>query len=225
MTNTHTPLPTAEEKQGINSKIQNAVRHLARGGIIIVSDDYDRENEGDFVCISELITPDAVNYLITEGRGLVCQAITAERAEQLHLPLMVQNNSAQHHTNFTVSVDYLHGTTTGISTADRAATIRALADPGSSPEDFGRPGHVFPLIAHPQGIAARRGHTEASVYLAELAGYRPNAVICEILKADGSMARVPDLEIIAEDTGMPFITIEELAIYRAYTQEEHHAGS
>ncbi|AFG37397.1 3,4-dihydroxy-2-butanone-4-phosphate synthase [Spirochaeta africana] len=207
-------------ERNLVERIQHACAYLAAGGIIIVSDDHDRENEGDFVCISELTTPDMVNYLITEGRGLVCQAITPERAAEIQLPLMVRSNTAQHQTNFTISVDYLHGTTTGISTADRAATIRALADPTAQPEDFGRPGHIFPLIAHPEGIAARRGHTEASVCLAELAGYQPNAVICEILNPDGSMARGPQLDRLAEKTGMPFITIEELTRYQTIVQED-----
>lgn len=204
-------------------RVQTALQHLAAGGIIIVSDDFDRENEGDFVCLSELTTPDMVNTMISEGRGLVCQTITGERAREMQLDLMVPSNSSLHHTNFTVSVDYLHGTTTGISTADRAATIRALANPDSIPEDFGRPGHIFPLIAHPEGLTARQGHTEAAVELARLSGYRPNAVICEILNPDGTMARVPQLEKIAKRLEMPFITIEELSAYCA--QEDTYADN
>lgn len=213
----------------LTQRIDRALEYLSRGGIIIVADDLDRENEGDFVCISELTTPDTVNFLITEGRGLVCQAITATRATELELPPMTTANSAQHQTNFTVSVDYLHGTTTGISTYDRATTIRALADPQAQPDDFGRPGHMFPLVAHPDGLSARRGHTEAAVELAALCGYQPNGVICEILNPNGTMARVPELTKLSERFAMPFITIEELNIYlqslQNTQQEDTYAGT
>lgn len=207
---THTDNKTNEI---LIQRIEQALAVLRNGGIILVTDDYDRENEGDFISLASETGIDTVNFMITEGRGLVCQAITAERAEELDLPLMVQRNNAVHQTNFTVSVDYLHGTTTGISCADRAATIQAMCSPDAKPEDFGRPGHMFPLIAHPEGLSARRGHTEAAVCLAELAGSYPSGIICEVLNPDGSMARGQELQNIADEYDMPFLSIEEITQY------------
>ncbi len=197
----------------MNHSIEDAITQLANGGIIILADDSNREDEGDFICASELVTADTINFMITVGRGLVCQAITAERAREMQLPLMAENNNALHHTNFTISIDYRYGTTTGISCPDRAATIRALADSKTVPEDFARPGHIFPLIAHPGGLNMRRGHTEASVLLAHMAGLQPNAVICEILNPDGTMARGEQLEELSREHGLPFINIQQLTEY------------
>ncbi|GAB6089752.1 3,4-dihydroxy-2-butanone-4-phosphate synthase [Spirochaeta dissipatitropha] len=202
-----------KHNEALIQRIEQALAVLRSGGIILVTDDFDRENEGDFISLASETGADTVNFMITEGRGLVCQAITAERAEELDLPLMVQKNNAVHETNFTVSIDYLHGTTTGISCADRAATIQAMCSPDTKPEDFGRPGHMFPLIAHPGGLSARRGHTEAAVCLAELTGAYPSGIICEVLNPDGSMARGPELQEIADEHGMPFLSIEEITQY------------
>lgn len=194
--------------------IEEALEAIRRGGLVIVVDDPGRENEGDFICAAELCTPQIVNFMAKEGRGLICVALPQERADALGLEPMVRENSSLMGTPFTVSVDARERTTTGISAADRAETIRRLADPSSRPEDFARPGHVFPLRAKPGGVLARSGHTEAAVDLARLAGLQPVGVLCEIMKEDGTMARVPDLLVMARRWNIPICTIADLIEYR-----------
>jgi 3,4-dihydroxy 2-butanone 4-phosphate synthase/GTP cyclohydrolase II len=194
--------------------IESALTDLKLGKMIIVMDDEDRENEGDLIASSELCTPETINFMATHGKGLVCVAITSERAKELELDRMVKNASPLHGTNFTVSVDYVHGTTTGISAYDRSVTVKALADLRTKPEDLGRPGHIFPLIAVKEGILRRTGHTEATVDLNRLAGLYPSGVLCEIINEDGTMARRPDLEVFAEKHNLKIITIKDLVAYR-----------
>lgn len=196
-------------------KIEEAIEAIKNGEIIIVVDDEDRENEGDFICAAEKVTPEIINFMIKEGRGLVCASITEDRANQLGLDLMVGKNTAIHETPFTVSVDLLgHGTTTGISTYDRAKTVQALADPQTKPEDLGRPGHIFPLKAKNGGVLRRTGHTEATVDFARLAGLQPAGALVEVLKDDGTMARLPDLRKIADKHGLKLVAIKDLIEYR-----------
>jgi 3,4-dihydroxy 2-butanone 4-phosphate synthase/GTP cyclohydrolase II len=194
--------------------IEDAIAALQEGRLAIVVDDEDRENEGDFVGAAEKMTPELVNFMTKRGRGLLCTPVTPDRADELDLDLMVQSNSALYTTPFTVSVDYKQGTTTGISASDRAKTIRALADPGASPHDFARPGHIFPLRARTGGVLRRAGHTEAAVDLARLAGCRPVGALVEIMNEDGSMARVPQLRALADELDMPLVTIQDLIGYR-----------
>jgi 3,4-dihydroxy 2-butanone 4-phosphate synthase/GTP cyclohydrolase II len=194
--------------------IGDALEEIRNGRLVIVVDDEDRENEGDFVGAAELVTPESVNFMATHGRGLICVPVTRERSVALGLDMMVDANSALYDTPFTVSVDYAKGTTTGISAQDRAKTIRGLADPSAKASDFGRPGHVFPLRAQSGGVLRRAGHTEAAVDLARLAGLQPAGVLVEIMNDDGSMARVPDLLPVAERFGMKIITIQDLIAYR-----------
>ncbi|KYD25079.1 bifunctional 3,4-dihydroxy-2-butanone-4-phosphate synthase/GTP cyclohydrolase II [Geobacillus sp. B4113_201601] len=194
--------------------IAAALTALANGEVIIVCDDEDRENEGDFVALAEKVTPDIINFMITHGRGLVCVPITEELAERLGLEPMVAHNTDAHGTAFTVSIDY-KTTTTGISAHERAATIQALLDPNVKASDFKRPGHIFPLIAKKGGVLRRAGHTEAAVDLARLCGAAPAGVICEIIKEDGTMARVPDLRQMADQFGLKMITIKDLIAYRS----------
>ncbi|MBN9031762.1 MAG: 3,4-dihydroxy-2-butanone-4-phosphate synthase [Rhizobiales bacterium 63-7] len=196
------------------SKIEDAIAAMARGEMIIVVDDESRENEGDIVVAAEAVTPEIVAFMMNHARGLICMPMTGERLDELDIPLMVVNNTESLKTAFTVSVDYLHGTTTGISAADRAITVRALVDEKAKPADFARPGHIFPLRANPGGVLARPGHTEAAVELARLAGFAPAGVICEIANDDGTMARLPQLEVYAEKHGLLIVTIEDLIAYR-----------
>ena len=196
------------------ASIEEALAAVRAGRILVVVDDEDRENEGDFIMAAERATPEAVNFMAREGRGLICAPITRERAAVLRLEPMVIENTALHETAFTVSVDARAGTTTGISASDRACTIRALVDPATRPADLARPGHVFPLIAMNGGVLRRAGHTEAAVDLARLAGLAPAGVLCEVVDDDGSMARLPRLLQIAERHDLPIITIEELIKYR-----------
>ncbi|MED3731074.1 bifunctional 3,4-dihydroxy-2-butanone-4-phosphate synthase/GTP cyclohydrolase II [Geobacillus stearothermophilus] len=198
--------------------IEAALDALKNGEVIIVCDDEDRENEGDFVALAEKATPDVVNFMITHGRGLVCVPITEELAVRLGLEPMVAHNTDAHGTAFTVSIDY-KTTTTGISAYERAATIRALLDPNVKASDFKRPGHIFPLIAKQGGVLRRAGHTEAAVDLARLCGAKPAGVICEIMKEDGTMARVPDLRQIADQFGLKMITIKDLIAYRSQREK------
>jgi 3,4-dihydroxy 2-butanone 4-phosphate synthase len=197
------------------STIQDAIAAISRGEMVVVVDDQRRENEGDIIAASEDVTPDIIAFMMNRARGLICVAMEGERLDTLEIPLMVPNNTEMHKTAFTVSVDTVHGTTTGISASDRAKTVRALVDPGSAPLDFARPGHIFPLRADPGGVAARPGHTEAAVALARLAGKAPSGVICEVTKDDGSMARLPDLELFADEHGLVLVTIEDLIAYLA----------
>ncbi|HRP53723.1 MAG TPA: 3,4-dihydroxy-2-butanone-4-phosphate synthase, partial [Fluviicola sp.] len=179
--------------------IEEAIEELKAGKVIIVVDDEDRENEGDFIAAAETVTPEMINFMATHGRGLICTPLTEKRCNELELNLMVTNNTVLHETQFTVSVDLIgHGCTTGISVFDRAKTIKALVSNETKPEDLGRPGHIFPLRAKKGGVLQRAGHTEASVDLARLAGYKPAGILVEILNEDGSMSRLPQLMEIAK---------------------------
>jgi len=198
---------------GFNT-VEEAIEAVRAGELIIIVDDEDRENEGDFICAAEKVSPEIVNIMIKEGRGMVCVPLTGERMKELDLEMMVDSNTALHGTNFTVTVDYIHDTTTGISAADRCATIRAMADPGTRSTDLARPGHIFPLRAVDGGVLRRAGHTEATVDLAVLAGLSPVGVLCEILNEDGSMARVPQLMKIAREWHLKIISVQDLIAYR-----------
>jgi len=195
---------------GLNT-VSEAIAEIKAGKIVIVVDDEDRENEGDFICAAELITPEIVNFMATYGRGLICAPISEERCEELELELMVNSNTSLHGTPFTVSVDLIgKGCTTGISASDRAKTIRALVDPKTKPEELGRPGHVFPLKAKSKGVLRRPGHTEATLDLARLAGLLPGGALVEIMNEDGSMARLPQLIELANRHNLKIITIKDL---------------
>jgi len=197
------------------NNIEEAVADIAAGKLVIVTDDEDRENEGDFICAAAAVTPEIVNFMAMHGRGLICVAITEKRCEELGLDLMVANNTSTNATQFTVSVDLLgNGCTTGISASDRAKTIVALSDPDTKPEDLGRPGHIFPLKAKEHGVLRRAGHTEAAIDLSVLAGHTPVGVLVEIMNEDGSMARLPDLIPIAEKFDLKIVTIKDLIAYR-----------
>ena len=199
--------------------IEDAIEAISQGKIVIVVDDEDRENEGDFVASAEHATPEMINFMATHGRGLICAPITEERCNELGLELMVRDNTATHETPFTISVDLLgHGTTTGISAQDRAKTVKALVDAETKPEDLGRPGHIFPLKARQGGVLRRTGHTEAAVDLARLSGGKPAGVIVEIMNEDGSMARLPELRKLADDLGLKLVSIEDLVAYRMKTE-------
>jgi len=204
--------------------IDQAIEDLQNGRIIIVADDEDRENEGDFVCAAQLVTPEMINFMATHGRGLICLALTPERCDQLGLPQMAEHNTEELATAFTVSIDgeRRYGVTTGISAADRARTIQVALSPEARPADLRRPGHVFPLRARPGGVLQRVGQTEASVDLARLAGLAPAGVICEILNPDGTMARRPELQEIARQHGLTFITVAQLVAYRLRTERLVH---
>ncbi len=195
--------------------IDEAIEAFRKGELVIVVDDEDRENEGDFITSAELITPEKVNFMAKHGRGLICTPLLEERCDELELELMVGKNTSLHATPFTISVDLLgHGCTTGISASDRAKTIKALSDPATKPEDLGRPGHIFPLKAKERGVLRRAGHTEATVDLARLAGQAPAGVLVEIMNDDGTMARLPELMEIAKKFDLKIITIKDLIAYR-----------
>jgi 3,4-dihydroxy 2-butanone 4-phosphate synthase/GTP cyclohydrolase II len=195
--------------------IEEAIDSIRQGNIIIVVDDEDRENEGDFICAADCITPEIINFMSKEGRGLICVPLQESRCEELQLELMVGKNTATHHTPFTVSVDLLgHGCTTGISANDRYKTIKALVDPKTTPADLGRPGHIFPLKAREGGVLRRTGHTEAAVDFARLAGYTSAGVLIEIMSEDGSMARLPELRKIADKHQLKLVSIKSLIEYR-----------
>jgi 3,4-dihydroxy 2-butanone 4-phosphate synthase/GTP cyclohydrolase II len=194
--------------------MHEAIEDLRSGKTLIVIDDEDRENEGDFVVAAEFVTPETINFFTKYGRGVVCAPLTKQRSDELGLGNMVDSNTSLHETQFTVSIDYLHGTTTGVSAFDRAATVRALIDPKSKPSDFARPGHIFPLRASEGGVLRRAGHTEAVVDLCILASLYPAGVLCEILNDDGTMARVSDLQMLAEKFGIKIITVRDLIEYR-----------
>jgi 3,4-dihydroxy 2-butanone 4-phosphate synthase/GTP cyclohydrolase II len=196
------------------STVGEAIEAIRQGRMVVVVDDEDRENEGDLIMAAQFATPEAVNFMLKQARGLICVPMPRELAERLHLPPMVQPPRDHHETAFTVSVDAREGITTGISAHDRARTIRLLADPEAGPEDFVRPGHVFPLVAKDGGVLRRAGHTEAAVDLCRLAGLQPVGVICEIMRDDGTMARLPDLREFAEKHGLPLITVADLIAYR-----------
>jgi len=195
--------------------IQEAIDDIKAGKVVIVVDDEDRENEGDFVTAAANATPEVINFMATHGRGLICVPLTEERCDELKLDLMVGKNTAAYETNFTVSIDLIgHGCTTGISASDRSKTVLALVNPETKPEELGRPGHIFPLRAKDGGVLRRTGHTEAAIDLARLAGFEPAGVLIEILKEDGEMARLPDLMLIAKKFDLKIISIEDLIEYR-----------
>lgn len=196
------------------STIEQALSDFREGKFVIVVDDEDRENEGDLITPAELITPEKVNFMLRNGRGVLCAPITMERARELDLPHQVENNTSMLGTPFTITVDKLAGCTTGVSAADRAATIKALADPASLPETFGRPGHINPLYAQDKGVLRRAGHTEAAIDLARMAGMHPAAALIEILNEDGTMARMPQLQEKAREWGLHIISIRDLIEYR-----------
>ena len=194
--------------------IEEALADFKEGKFVIVVDDEDRENEGDFITAAEMITPEKVNFMLREGRGVLCAPITISRSEELDLAPQVSNNTSMLGTPFTVTIDKLEGCTTGVSAHDRAATIKALADPSSRPETFGRPGHINPLYAQDKGVLRRAGHTEAAIDLARLSGLQPAAALIEILNPDGTMARMPELEVIAKRHQIKIIAIRDLIAYR-----------
>ncbi|WP_374487675.1 3,4-dihydroxy-2-butanone-4-phosphate synthase [Zoogloea sp.] len=194
--------------------VQDAIEAIRQGEFVIVVDDTHRENEGDLIIAAQHITTAQMAFLVRHSSGVVCVALPGERLDALELPLMVRNNTESHRTAFTVTVDYLHGTSTGISASDRALSLRALADPTSQAQDFARPGHIFPLRARAGGVLERPGHTEAAHDLVTLAGLAPGGVLCEIVKDDGSMARRPDLLNFAREHQIPIITIAQLIEYR-----------
>jgi len=196
------------------NSIEEAIEEIAKGKIIIAVDDEDRENEGDFITSAELITPEKVNFMITQGRGVLCAPITEERCAELDLEKQVSTNTSLLGTPFTVTVDLLEGCATGVSAQDRAMTIRALADPNTKPEDLGRPGHISPLYAKSKGVLRRAGHTEASIDLCRLAGLIPAAALIEVMNEDGSMARMPELVAMAKQFDLKIITIQDLIAYR-----------
>jgi 3,4-dihydroxy 2-butanone 4-phosphate synthase / GTP cyclohydrolase II len=205
-------------KKRTSISVPEAIEYVKNGKMIVIVDDEDRENEGDLMIASEKVTPEAVNFMATHGKGLICVSLTEERSDELDLPLMVGENTSHYETPFTVSVDAIKGTSTGISAFDRATTIRCLIDPATKPTDLARPGHIFPLRAKKGGVLVRTGQTEASLDLARMAGLNPSGVICEVMKEDGTMARMPDLEKFQEKFCVPIITIEEIIKYRL--QEE-----
>ncbi len=199
--------------------IPEAIEDIANGKFVVVMDDEDRENEGDLICSAELCTPDMINFMATKARGLICTPLTRQRARELELHDMVSSNTSLHNTRFTVSVDYLHDTTTGISTADRAKTVRAIADPNTKPTDLGRPGHIFPIEAVEGGVLRRAGHTEAVVDLMRLAGLKPIGVLCEVMNEDGTMARRAHLMQFVADHELKIITVQELIAYRLSSEK------
>ena len=196
------------------STIQEAIEDIKNGKMVILCDNEDRENEGDLTMAAEKITPEAINFMAKYGRGLICLSLTENRVEQLELPMMVKENTSAFETAFTISIDAQKGTTTGISAADRATTVLAAIADDAKPEDLSRPGHIFPLRSKKGGVLCRTGQTEGSVDLSRLAGLKPAGVICEIMKDDGTMARMPDLEIFAKEHGLKIITVADLIRYR-----------
>lgn len=203
-----------EATRSVFSTIDEALEDIRAGKIVIVVDDADRENEGDFIMAAEKATPDRLNFMVTHGRGIVCLPATAQRLDELRIPLMISKNNESHGTAFAVSIDVQGRTTTGTSAFDRAATVRAIADPELRPEDIRMPGHVFPLMAKEGGVLKRAGHTEATVDLARMAGLYPAGVLCEVLHPDGSMARLPELTRVAQDHDLKIISIADLIEYR-----------
>ncbi|WP_422079961.1 3,4-dihydroxy-2-butanone-4-phosphate synthase [Ulvibacterium sp.] len=206
---------TAMEKNIQLNTIEEAIEEIKNGKVIVVVDDENRENEGDFIAAAEKATPEMINFMAQHGRGLICAPLTEERCDRLHLDMMVQNNTVLHQTQFTVSVDLIgHGCTTGISVQDRAKTILALTDDNTKPHDLGRPGHIFPLRSKSGGVLRRTGHTEAAIDLARLAGLKPAGILVEILNEDGTMARLPQLMEVAKKFDLKIISIEDLVAYR-----------
>ena len=202
--------------------IEEAIQDIREGRILIVVDDEDRENEGDFIMAAEMVTAEAINFMAKHGRGLICLPTTQKRLEDLGLGMMVDKNTAKMGTPFTVSIDAIHGTTTGISAFDRAQTVKVFIDQKTKPSDLARPGHIFPLAAREGGVLKRAGHTEAVVDLARLAGLYPSGVLCEIMSDDGTMARLPELQKITEEFGLKIATIADLIKYRRRTEKLVH---
>jgi 3,4-dihydroxy 2-butanone 4-phosphate synthase/GTP cyclohydrolase II len=194
--------------------IPEAIEDIKAGKFVIVVDDEDRENEGDLVMAAEKVTPEAINFMAVHGRGLICMPVTGERLDELRIPMMVRDNTSKYTTAFTVSVEAKHGTSTGISAADRAQTVKTIIDPKTKPDDLLMPGHMFPLRARDGGVLVRAGQTEATIDLARLAGLYPAGVLCEIMNEDGTMARLPQLEVIAEKFGLKIVSVADLIAYR-----------
>jgi len=207
-----------EEDDARFASVEHAKAELAAGRMIVILDDEDRENEGDLACAAQFVTPDIVNFMATHGRGLICLSMTPERLDDLQIPPMVENNTARRGTAFCVSIEARRDVTTGISAADRARTIRVAVDPQTRPDDLARPGHVFPLRSRPGGVLKRAGHTEAIVDLCRLSGLRPAGVLCEIMNADGTMARLPELVPFAQAHGLALVTIADLIRHRMRTE-------
>ena len=206
------------EQRKLNT-VEEVLEDFRQGKVVIVVDDEDRENEGDFIVAAEKITPEIVNFMLHNGRGVLCAPLTEDRCRELDLDMLVGNNTSLLGTPFTVTVDYLHdGCTTGVSIHDRAATIRALVDPNAKPEDFGRPGHINPLRARNKGVLRRPGHTEATIDLARMAGMRPGGALIEIMNEDGTMARLPQLLEIADRFGLKIVSIADIIAYRLRTE-------
>jgi 3,4-dihydroxy 2-butanone 4-phosphate synthase/GTP cyclohydrolase II len=199
--------------------VKEAIEEVRKGNFVIIVDDYDRENEGDLAIAAEKVTPEAINFMAKHARGLICMPIIGKRLDELQVPLMVQDNTSKHGTAFTVSVEAKHRTSTGISAQDRAATVKTVLDPATRPEDLARPGHMFPLRAREGGVLVRAGHTEAIVDLARLAGLNPAGVICEILNEDGSIARLPELEKVAERLGLKIVSVADIIAHRRRTEK------
>lgn len=207
-----------DEHDSVMATVPEAIEEYRRGKFIIITDDEDRENEGDLVMAAQFVTPDAINFMAKYGRGLICIPLTEARVAELELPMMSEDNSSAFGTPFTVSVEAMTGVTTGISAGDRARTVQVLIDPGTKPADIARPGHMFPLRARDGGVLVRAGQTEASIDLCKMAGLHPAAVVCEIMKGDGEMARMPDLKRFARRHGLKIVTINEMIKYRLRTE-------
>lgn len=204
------------------STISEAIEDIKAGKLIIIVDDEDRENEGDLSMAAEMVTPEAINFMARHARGLICMPIIGKRLDELNIPMMVQNNTAKYGTAFTVSVEAKHRTSTGISAADRAETIKVIVNPDTRPEDLVQPGHMFPLRARDGGVLVRAGQTEAIVDLARLAGFYPAGVVCEIMNEDGTMARMPQLEVIADKFGLKIVSVADLIAYRRHHEKLVH---
>ncbi len=213
------PVPINREDASVFASIPDAVAAIARGEIVVVVDDEDRENEGDLIMAAEHATAEKITFFVRHTSGVICAPLTGDRLDELDIPLMVRENTESHRTAFTYSVDCIHGTSTGISAADRSTTIRALCDPATRPSDLARPGHIFPLRYSEGGVLKRAGHTEAAVDLARMAGCYPAGVLCEIVKDDGTMARVPDLVGFCREHGLLMISIAQLIKYRRQTEK------
>ena len=216
---TREPLSEQGSESSVFASVEDAVAAIARGEIIVVVDDEDRENEGDLIMAAGAASAETITFFVRHTSGVICAPLTGERLDELEIPLMVRDNTESHRTAFTYSVDYVHGTSTGISAADRAATIQALIDPATRPADLARPGHIFPLRYSEGGVLKRAGHTEAAVDLARLAGMDPAGVLCEIVNDDGTMARVPDLIEFCREHGLLMITIAQLIKYRRQNEK------
>ena len=209
-----TPGPVEDNWRDAISSIEEIIEDARNGRMFILVDHEDRENEGDLVIPAQMATPEIINFMATHGRGLICLSLPGERIDALGLPLMASDNSSRHETAFTISIEAREGVSTGVSAADRVTTIRRAIADGCRPEDLARPGHVFPIRAHAEGLAARQGHSEATIELVRRAGLKPAGVLCEVTKPDGTMARLPEILHFSEAHGMPVLTIDDLVDYR-----------